>query len=111
MKLVDYVKIMGIDLREGDETIDVKSARIVENTNDAGILEELDKETDIGGIALHLDEGCKFDFEKHINAIEKCDNDAIIKRKRYVGLDFSQMNIKEYDRRYKERPNNRIRYK
>lgn len=111
MKLSEYVKIMGIDLREPDETPDVKDLRIVENKG-KDFLEQLDEDTQIMDVPLNLNESCVFDFDKHIDAIICQESDALQEHeKKYTKLNSAQENAKEYDRRFKERPGNRIRFK
>lgn len=109
MKLADYVRIMGIDLRETDEVPSVDDLRIVENIG-GDTLESLDEDTEIMDIPLNLSEACVFSFDKHVEAIVGAEATAIEEHKKYTRFNVSQENAKEYDRRYKERPGNRIRY-
>lgn len=110
MKLADYVKIMGIDLRETEE-IDSNELRIVANES-KGKLESLDEDSSIMDVELNLDEACKFDFEKHMSSIVECEKVALEEHARkYTKLNTAQENSREYDRRYKERSHNRIRFK
>jgi hypothetical protein len=109
MKLSDYAKIMGIELKEADECPSLQELRVVEN-NSAGKLEELDEDTDVMDIELKLKEACSFDFEKHVSAIAESEEAATKERQKYASLNVAQENSKEFDKRYKERPQNRIRY-
>ena len=84
--------------------------RIVENDN-VGLLESLDEDGDVMGVPLNLSEACKFDFDKHIDAIVEQEDFARAEHKKYTKLNYAQENAKAYDARYKELPGNRIRFK
>lgn len=110
MKLADYVRIMGIELRETIETPDIESLKVVKNEG-IGSLESLDDDASIMDVPLRLGEACSFDFDKHMDAIVGHEQEAVEEHKRYSKLNSAQENSKEYDRRYKERPLNRVRYR
>ncbi len=84
--------------------------RIVENTG-RGMLESLDEDCEIMGVPLNLSEACMFDFDKHIDAIVEQEDAARSDHKKYTKLNYAQENAREYDARYKEKPENRIRFK
>lgn len=109
MKLSDYIKIMGIDLRESDDTPEIDDLRIIKNEN-RGTLESLDEDVAIMDVPLQLAESCTFHFEKHIDAIIGSEQDALKEHEKFTKLNIAQENAKEYDRRYKEHPGNRTTY-
>ena len=109
MKLADYVKIMGIDLREADGIPSTSDLKIVQNRGST--LESMDEDAAIMDVDLKLSEACVFNFAKHMDAIVCQEDAAREEHKKYTKLNVAQQNSKEYDRRYKEKPGNRIRYK
>lgn len=84
--------------------------RIVENTG-KGMLESLDEDCEIMGVPLKLSEACMFDFDKHVNAIVEQEDAARNDHKKYTKLNYAQENAREYDARYKEKPQNLTRFK
>lgn len=110
MKLSDYIRIMGIDLRETEEVPTIDELRVVDNS-DAGSLESMDEDASVMDVPLKLSEACVFAFDKHIDAIIGDEEGARSEHQKYTKLNIAQENSKEYDRRYKERPGNRIRFK
>lgn len=89
------------------QNLDIDDLRIVETPKGVS-LSSLDDDGDIQGVELKLEEGCSLDFDKHMNAISSDEQDAINKSKKYYSANES---LVEYDKRYKEKPKNRIKYK
>lgn len=110
MKLSEYAKIMGFELKEVDDCPSPDELRIVENES-RGKLEELDEDTSVMDVELKLKEACSFDFDKHVSAIVGAEEAVAKERKeKYTKFNVAQEASKEFDKRYKERPQNRIRY-
>lgn len=110
MKLVEYAKLLGIDLVQSDDVPEVSDLRIVEVK--PPMLENLDEGTEIMDVSLKLSETCVFSFDKHMDAIVESETSARQENaERFGKLNMAQENSREFDRRYKERPLNRIRVK
>lgn len=84
----------------------IDGMRIVEG-KELGKLESMDDDCDVMDVSLNLDEACKFDFDKHMDAIvgeqDEAD-DRLLKEQARERPDV------ELDRRYKEMPRDRIKY-
>ena len=91
------------------EALDLGEFRIVENVGST--LESMDEDGDILGVSLKLDEACAFDFNKHIDAIIDSEDARATDSKKHQQLNQAQSNKQEYDRRYKEMPRDRIKFK
>lgn len=91
------------------EALDLGELRIVENAGST--LESMDEDGDILGVPLKLDEACAFDFSKHIDAIVGSEDARAEEAKKHQKLNQAQSNQQEYDRRYKEMPRDRIKFK
>jgi len=93
---------------KSDKQLSLRDLRIVENVVDG--LRSLDEDCDIMGVPLRLDERCDFSFDKHIEAIVAQEEEALKAQKQRSDVSYAQENQREWDRRYKERPMNRVRF-
>lgn len=108
-KLSEALLELGVDVRETEPTPRVNELRIVEH-RDVGLLEGLDDDCSVMDVPLNLDEGCSFDFGKHMDAILEQQSLADEEHaKLYRTIDSSIENRVERDRRYLERASNRTR--
>jgi hypothetical protein len=106
MKLADYAKLLGFDLRESEPIPGIEELRIVERKEG---LANIDDDATVMGIPLRLSEACLFDLEKHADAIVTHEESRVKEQKKH-SKNIARTDSREYDRRYKELPQNRIRY-
>lgn len=98
------------DEDEVEESVSPSELRIVEGRL-ARSLTTLDDDCEILGVPLKLDEACSIAFDKHVAAIEEDLHRAVDRRAEMAQLNEAQKNRQEYDRRYKEMPRDRIRWR
>lgn len=99
-----------LNLAAQSESLDWNNLRIVSHPN-RGFLESLDEDGTIMSNPLRLDEACQFKFDKHVSAIIESErNSRESLRQNLQQDDLAKAYVRRADERYREKPQNRIRY-